>query len=342
MLYIAILLITIVAFIISAISGGGASLMLIPVLDLVLPAAFVPFALTVGTFSSSASRVVVFRKHIDWRIFRWFVPFSIPFVIIGAFLLSALNPIYLQLIVAIFLIGNLPMLLGKKGKERINEKPHKLITLAIVGALAGFISGVTGAVGLLFNRFYLNYGLSKEQVVATRAANEIMLHLIKLIVYLIVGLYSTDAILVGLTIAIGAFLSAYLAKKVLPYFSENIFRKIGYGAMVVAGFFLMGKTVNTIIQEDNISMNTIVLTNKRETKINWRQSYVKLEYSWSHGLEVEIPIEYHELPKNLQIFYDSISNDCEELLIEKVYGINTDEKYEIYCFSDDSHRKFNF
>jgi len=342
MLYIALFIVTILAFVISAISGGGASLILIPLLDVMLPTAFVPFALTVGTFSSSASRVIVFRKHIDWRIFRWFVPFSIPFVVLGAFLLSSLNPMYLQLIVALFLLGNIPMLLRKKGKERKDEKPHGVVILAIVGALAGFISGITGAVGLLFNRFYLKYGLTKEQIVATRAANEIILHLIKLAVYLAVGLFSFEALMVGVVVAIAAFVSAYVAKSLLPFLSERLFRKIGYGAMVLAGVFLMTKTANRIIHEDGISMQTLVLSDKKETKIVWRESYVKLEYSWNHGFEIEIPIDYSELPLNLRQFHDSIADECDDILLERVYGINADEKYEIYCFSESTYKKYNF
>ena len=60
---------TILAFWISAICGGGASLILIPILNLMLPSSVVPFSLTIGTFTSSASRIAVFKKHISWKIF---------------------------------------------------------------------------------------------------------------------------------------------------------------------------------------------------------------------------------------------------------------------------------
>jgi uncharacterized membrane protein YfcA len=71
------------AFWISAICGGGASLILIPILNLLLPTSLVPFSLTIGTFTSSASRIAVFKQHINWKIFLWFVPFSIPAVLLG-------------------------------------------------------------------------------------------------------------------------------------------------------------------------------------------------------------------------------------------------------------------
>jgi len=181
---------TIAAFWISAICGGGASLILVPLLNWLLPTSVVPFSLTIGTFTSSASRIAVFKKHICWKIFLWFVPFSIPAVLLGAWMMKYVNPLYLQLIVGLFLLANIPELFRTKKQLATEEKPYPKFILAIVGFFAGFISGITGAIGLLFNRFYLRYGLSKEEIVATRAANEIFLHSIKLIIYLLLGLYS--------------------------------------------------------------------------------------------------------------------------------------------------------
>ncbi|MEL4403043.1 hypothetical protein AAEJ42_22690, partial [Shewanella algae] len=87
--------------------------------------------------------------------------------------------------------------------------PSPKFMLAVVGFFAGFISGITGAIGLLFNRFYLRYGLTKEEIVATRAANEIFLHTIKLIIYIILGLYSGNAIWLGVAIAVASIVSSY-------------------------------------------------------------------------------------------------------------------------------------
>ena len=148
-----LLLATIVAFWISAICGGGSSLILIPILNLILPSSVIPFSLTIGTFSSSASRIAVFRKAINWKIFFWFVPFSIPAVLLGAWLIKYINPIYLQFFVALFLISNLTELFRNKNTIEKEERPYPKYVLALVGFLAGFVSGITGAIGLLFNRF---------------------------------------------------------------------------------------------------------------------------------------------------------------------------------------------
>ena len=50
-----IFIVSFLAFSISAISGGGAGLMLIPILGQLLLVSQVPAALSIGTFTSSAS-----------------------------------------------------------------------------------------------------------------------------------------------------------------------------------------------------------------------------------------------------------------------------------------------
>lgn len=327
---------TILAFWLSAICGGGASLILIPILNLLLPASVVPFSLTIGTFTSSVSRIAVFKKHINWKIFFWFVPFSIPAVLMGAYLIKYVNPNYLQLIVAFFLIANVPQLFKKVKNDETDEKASPKYVLAIIGFLAGFVSGITGAIGLLFNRFYLKFGLKKEEIVATRAANEVFLHLIKLIIYISLGLYSNLALWLGLAIAVATIISSYTVKYILPYLSENLFRKIGYGAMVVAGITLLIGTSDKIIQQDKLGI-TIA---KSESIISWRSTDFVIEFAFDDGLEIERPIRAEELPNHLKTKYDSLKNHYDVIHLEKVFTFRNEPSYEFYCYKDNQLTKF--
>lgn len=330
---------TILAFWISAICGGGASLILVPLLNWLLPTSVVPFSLTIGTFTSSASRIIVFKKDICWKIFFWFVPFSIPAVLLGAWLIKYVNPLYLQLIVGLFLLANLPELFRNKKQQRQEEKPYPKFVLAIVGFFAGFISGITGAIGLLFNRFYLRYGLTKEEIVATRAANEIFLHSIKLIIYLILGLYSSSAFWLGLTIAIASIISSYTVKFILPHISEFLFRKIGYGAMVLSGIFLLVGTTQNIITQDKMSFST---NQYNERTIHWRNSNFVLEFAFDDGLEIERPINTSELPDKLKAKYNELLPKYDKILLEKVFKLASKRSYEFYCYKDKKLTKFEF
>ncbi|MCT4198113.1 MULTISPECIES: sulfite exporter TauE/SafE family protein [Elizabethkingia] len=331
---------TILAFWMSAICGGGASLILIPILNLLLPTSVVPFSLTIGTFTSSASRIVVFKKHINYKIFFWFVPFSIPAVLVGAYLIKYINPNYLQLIVALFLIGNVPQLFKSKKEEAQSEKPYPKYILAIIGFLAGFVSGITGAIGLLFNRFYLKFGLTKEQIVATRAANEVFLHFIKLVIYISLGLYSQMALWLGLAIAAATIVSSLTVKYILPYLSENLFRKIGYGAMVISGITLLMGTTDKIVKQDKIAFATIHNKGKDEAIVSWRNTDLVLEYTIDGGLEIERPISAKELPPHLNKKYTALKPNYDTIYIEKVFQFRKEPVYEFYCYKEKQLTKF--
>lgn len=332
---------TVIAFWISAICGGGASLVLIPVLNLMLPVSVIPFSLTIGTLTSSASRIVVFKKNINWKIAAWFIPFSVPAVLFGAYLIKYINAHYLQLIVALLLISNIPQLF-KKHRNMVVSGRLPRITIAITGFLAGFVSGVTGAIGLLFNRFYLKFGLSKEEIIATRAANEVFLHLIKLGIYIALGLYSPLALGMGLTIAAASVISSYTVKFILPYLSEKLFRKIGYFTMVLSGFILLGSTASNIIRQDNITFKTVYYKDKTESIVSWRSSDLVLEYDIGEGLEVERPVHAEELPVHLKVRYLQLSSSYDTIYIEKVFTIGKPPSYEFYCYKNKALTKIDF
>lgn len=101
---------TVAAFAVSAVSGGGAGLVLMPVLRMGLGMEQVPVALSLGSAASSIARIGAFCRHIEWRIVRWFVPCSLPGALMGAWLLQYVSPAYAQWMVGLFLVANFPML----------------------------------------------------------------------------------------------------------------------------------------------------------------------------------------------------------------------------------------
>lgn len=296
-----------IAFTLSAICGGGAGLMLIPLLGRLLPVSQVPAALSIGTFSSSVTRLLVFKKYIRWEIVIYFMPAALPAVWLGAWLLKYLNPVYLEFVMGIFLISNLPAVFRQSKEPELNSKPAH-ITLVIIGFLAGFLSGITGAVGLLFNRFYLRYGLTKEEIVATRAANEILLHLIKIVLYTLFGLISTKVFAVGAVVAISAITSTWAAKYILPKLGELVFRKIGYAAMVLSGVIMLQQAIQ-------------------------RQGFA-LEFTYNEGFEFEQAIPVSELTERQRQDVYARQPQADRINIEVVYSIG-EKSYEAYYFLGD-------
>ncbi|GAB4043302.1 sulfite exporter TauE/SafE family protein [Spirosoma jeollabukense] len=327
------------AFSLSAVCGGGAGLLLLPVLGTLLPGAQVPAALSIGTVSSSISRIIAFWSRIRWDVVVWFVPPALPAVWIGAKLLTYINPLYLELLMGLFLMANLPLIFrSTKELEEINPLPKGY--LALIGLAAGFVSGLTGAVGLLFNRFYLRYGMSKEEIVATRAANEVMLHLIKLALYASFGLLTGKAITFGAVIAVAAMLSSWGMKWLLPRLSESLFRRIGYTAMVVSGLSLFTEAAGQVVTKSPIDIDYSPVANGMTTQLQWRNKLFALEFEYDEGFEFEHNISFSELPPDKQVQAMKLSQGADKVVFEEVFSFDT-HSYEVYVYRKGKLEKFD-
>jgi uncharacterized membrane protein YfcA len=320
------------AFSLSAISGGGAGLLLMPVLGMVLPLSQVPAALSIGTASTSASRIIVFYGNIRWDIVKWFVPAALPAVFIGAWLLRLLNPIYLEIAMGLFLVSNLPAIFKKSDASPGATRSSRSL-LMLIGFLAGFLSGLTGAVGLLFNRFYLQYGLTKEEIVATRAANEMILHIIKLVLYASFGLVTSKVIGLGLAIAVAGLAASLFMKWGLQKISELFYRRVGYAAMVVSGVFMLTQSGNRLMFQNNAYVSFLPVPDGVESKVQWQKVSFAFEFAYDEGFEYEREISLAELPEDKQRFVLAHKENSDLIFLEEVFGIGT-HGYEAYYFKE--------
>lgn len=330
-----------IAFSISAICGGGAGLMIMPLLSRLLPVNQIPGALSIGTLTSSVSRIIVFRKHICWNIVRYFVPAALPAVWLGAWLLKFVNPVYLEMVMGLFLVSNLPFLF-KKPADGLVEKKVSNGALSLIGFLAGFLSGLTGAVGLIFNKFYLNYGLSKEEIIATRAANEVLLHLFKIILYSLFGLIGMHVLQAGAMIALAAMLASWMMKWILPLLSIHRFKKIGYFAMVISGLMMLGQAGKGFIDEKHMHISAVVRERNLETKIQWQNAGYAMEFNFDEGFEFEQIVPLKSLSPEQKQFIRSKNEAGYRVVIEQVYTIRT-SFFEAYLYDGDTLiTKFDF
>ncbi|QMW04594.1 sulfite exporter TauE/SafE family protein [Spirosoma foliorum] len=327
------------AFSLSAVCGGGAGLLLLPILGSLLPGAQVPAALSIGTVSSSISRIVAFWSRIRWGVVGWFVPPALPAVWLGARLLSYINPLYLELLMGLFLMANLPLIF-RPSKELAETNPLPKGYLALIGLAAGFVSGLTGAVGLLFNRFYLRYGMTKEEIVATRAANEVMLHVVKLVLYASFGLLTGKALTFGAMIALAAMLSSWGMKWVLPRLSEGLFRRIGYTAMVVSGLSLFTEAAGQVLTKTPVDIDYSPVANGMTTQLQWRNKLFSLEFEYDEGFEFEHTISFNELPLAKQTKVTALSRWADKVMLEEVFSIDK-HSYEAYVYRNGKLEKFD-
>jgi uncharacterized membrane protein YfcA len=67
----------IAAFILSTVSGGGGSLVLIPILNWTLGVTNTAPVLNLGSFLGRPARLIIFWKHIKWKVCLYYAPAAI-------------------------------------------------------------------------------------------------------------------------------------------------------------------------------------------------------------------------------------------------------------------------
>lgn len=273
------------AFTISSVAGGGAGLVIMPVLGLMLAAPKIPAALSIGTMCSTIGRIAAFRRAIHWRAVVYFMPASLPAAALGVACLRVMPPMYLELVLGLFLSGNVVLLLRKSAPVATDARIWRL--LPAIGFAAGFVSGFTGATGLLFNRFYQRLGLQKEALVATRAANEILLHAIKLVLYARFGLFDHSVLLAGLCVGAAALAAIKVTQYVLPLLSHAQFCRIGHAAAVIAGVLMLGSAARQIVRDDAMSLSYGRAHGDTELAMTWRSHRLAVEFERPLELEVK-------------------------------------------------------
>lgn len=225
-----------IAFVISTISGGGGSLILVPLLNWIIGVSHTAPVLNLGTFIGRPARLIIFWKHIHWKACLYYAPAAISGAMLGAWLFSNLKVQWLQIVVGIFLISNIWQF--KFGKKETSFK-MRLWYFIPLGVLVSVLGTIIGALGPVLNPFYLNLGLDKEKLIATKTANSFFMGISQLSSYTFFGLLTDQYWIYGIALGIGATIGNIVGKKFLSDMKSSSFRKIVLVAMVISGLILI-------------------------------------------------------------------------------------------------------
>lgn len=231
------------AFILSTISGGGGSLVLVPILNLTVGVSNTAPLLNLGTLIGRPSRLIIFWKHIHWKVCLFYAPFAIIGAWLGAWFFDTIKVEWLQIFVGLFLVSTVWQYRFGKKKKSFDVKLWHFAPLGLVVSILGTI---IGALGPLLNPFYLNVGLDKEDLIATKTANSFLMGLSQIGSYTFFGLLHGEYWLYGISLGIGATVGNVIGKKFLSKMKSSTFRKLVIILMAVAGVLLIYKQINHI------------------------------------------------------------------------------------------------
>lgn len=234
------------AWFISMLVGGGSPLILIPLVTLLLGAPSVAPVLTIGSVLGNLQRIALLWPHIDWSVTLWQIPGVVLGSLLGAYAFTQVDAEGLQIFIAIALIymvvhSLLSNYLGSLTTDRIQLpqfqfKAWHFLPMGFCNAIA---SGLIGSTGPILNPAYLNYGLEKERMVATRAASLTLTHIIKIIAYSALGVLSPTLVGYGLVIGCSALPANWLGRKVLEKMSAEQFQRAVVGFIGLSGVWML-------------------------------------------------------------------------------------------------------
>ncbi len=217
---------------ISAVLGMGGGIILLGIMAIIIPDGYMVIALHgVIQLISNTTRSYVFRKHIKKDLVKEFLIGACIGVILSVFIIillvqflnvnsaSEIKVDMLKPLIGIFIIWYLFL--------RKSKKEGKTGSFVFVGSIAGISSIFVGAVGPLIAPFFLSRNLNKENIIANKAACQVITHSSKipLFIYLFdVNYIQEYNVLLPLIIAV--FIGTNFGKKILSFIPEPLFKKL--------------------------------------------------------------------------------------------------------------------
>lgn len=225
-------------FSLSTLTAGGGAMMQIPIVTFIIGAEGTAPVINLGALIGRPTRLILFWNSIDWSVTKFYVLAAIPTTLIAAYFFKAADISFLKILIGFFLVSTIfQFRFGKKARSFTVRKWHFLL----LGVAVPFISTLVGGMGPILNPFYLNYGLEKEALIATKTANSFLVGLIQIGSYSFFGLLHGDLWFYGLSLGLGAAAGNYIGKKLLARMKNSAFRIWVVVFMVISGLLMIGE-----------------------------------------------------------------------------------------------------
>jgi hypothetical protein len=221
---------------VSSLTAGGGSVLFIALLALIVESRAVAPIVTLASLIAAPLRMAVFWPHIDWRLVRWYVPGGVLGALAGGWMLAWLPAAWIDVAVGLFLVST-PLQYRFGDRPRAFRMP--LPAFVPLSFAVGLISALVGASGLVASPFYLNYGLIKESLLATRAVNSLAIQVTKMVAYLQLGAFGPEALWQGAAAGAGAALAIAVSLQLLAHVAPERFRRLSVLMMALTGLHIL-------------------------------------------------------------------------------------------------------
>jgi uncharacterized membrane protein YfcA len=231
----AILAIGLVAGTLSGIVGFGSSILLMPVLVIVFgPLQAVPI-MAIAAIMANISRIVVWWREVDWRIFAAYSATAAPFAALGAATLLVLPARVVEVALGAFFIA----MIGVRRWMAAHDLKLGRGQLALLGVPIGYFTGVVASTGPVTAPLFLATGLVKGAFLSTEAASSLAIYLVKAAVFRTFGALPWEIAAKGLIVGSTLMVGAFIAKRFVLKMDAGGFRLLMDGLLLLSGASLL-------------------------------------------------------------------------------------------------------
>jgi len=232
-------IITLLAEILGTLGGFGSSMFFVSFSQFLYDFKTV-LALT-GTLHifSNISKLILFRKTIDYKVFLWLGVSSVLLAIAGAYLTSIFSFGYARILLGLFLVA-LSTLLYRT--PHVFIPPTKTNSI-LSGSVAGFLAGFVGTGGAVRGLALTSFNMEKNFFVGTSAAIDFGVDLSRTLIYLDHDFLQAQYLLYIPLLMLAAWLGSYLGKLMLNRINQNLFQRIVLALILLTGMSMLVQEV---------------------------------------------------------------------------------------------------
>ncbi len=220
----------------AAVVGMGGGIMLLSVMLL-----FLPLEITIPLHGavqlvSNFTRLILFYKYIQFRVFIIFSVAATVGTIPGIYLFNSLDKLVIKILLGLFIVYSVlrPTSTDAHHENSIPtsvfEKIYNLLlssnSFLVAGFLAGSVSMIIGATGPLIGPFFLRAKFEKNVHIATLAVCQSYVHFLKLLAFGFIGMSIFEEKFLFLTMSAGVILGTITGKRIISLIPEETFHKI--------------------------------------------------------------------------------------------------------------------
>ncbi len=221
--------VALLAAMLSAVIGMAGGITLLSVMLLFLdPLTAIPLHGVVQLVSNS-SRSIIQREHIEWSILGRFAVLLLPLGFAGLAIAQSLPPTAARCLIGVFVLlatwAPHWLLIGTHPER---SDVHR--RFFVLGGVVGLVNMTVGATGPLIAPFFLRIGLTRQALIGTKAACQVLGHVVKIVVFGVAGFafgaYALSLCLLSLCVIIGTWVGSQLLEKVNEIWFTRIYKAV--------------------------------------------------------------------------------------------------------------------